>query len=798
MKNIIDFILRRYKLVLIVVLLVTLPLTYFYTKQEFNNNVDIFFDRDDQDMQDYMSFREMYGNEELALIIFKDDNIFSNKNLEIIRKISKRLKKTSGVQRIFSITEQEEAVVIDDTITFKKIIPEGNLNEQDLKAVREKTVNNNVLKQRLISEDGLTTGIMIELKPVKESMQKVKLVEVIRETTTSIAGDKIELHFSGGPFFEAELNKVAKNDMLRLIPICTIVIFGIVMLMLKNMRLSLLCITNILLISIMTVGTYVLCGEYVNMVTTMLPAILMAISVAGSIHLLAHYRDEYAKNGQDHVSAVSKAVNAVWFPCLFTSLTTAVGFFSFITSNLRPSKMFGIFTAGGVMIALIMTVTFLPAILIFFRKSFKKAKPQESIKTSIPSEEQDNSRFTGVLIRIGNFTIAHSKAICVAFIFVIIFTVIGIYSIRYETNIVSFLPDDNVIKSDLQFVEENLGGTFTSEYLIQANSEEFDFNQPASLKMLSEIQDHSMADFNHISSTLTIADYQKEMNRAFQDGKDEHYRVPENRVDIMDYYELGDPDDLKRLVSSDRMEARVSFQNRIRSNTEVKKAIIKTDNYLQEKLGSSYSFKKTGINILYFYVWENLKNTLLKSFLFAFVIIFLMMFYVCKNIKLTAISMVANLLPIFLTFGVMGILNIPIDTITMMIASITLGIAVDDTIHFIVWFERNASSGMDTRSALIETYRKIGKPIVITSIVLFLGFLTLVIGSMMPMKVFGIFTAFSILTAVVSDLVLLPALILVFRPSFESRSRSIVIMLEERISGIIFGSINRLLPSEND
>ena len=154
--------------------------------------------------------------------------------------------------------------------------------------------------------------------------------------------------------------------------------------------------------------------------------------------------------------------------------------------------------------------------------------------------------------------------------------------------------------------------------------------------------------------------------------------------------------------------------------------------------------------------------------LVAFIIIFFMMFFVCKTIKLTIISMVPNLFPIFLTLGIMGWFNIPLDVSTIMIASVTLGIAVDDTIHYLVWFRRNISSGMDTKPALVKALRDVGKPIVITSVVLLFGFIVLLTGSIKPTQTFGALTALAMLLALVGDLFLLPMLILIFKPEIKT------------------------------
>ncbi len=763
MNRIIDFIIENNKWVIGIIILITIPLAYYSnTRQEFNNSLFIFFDKDDPDIKVYRDLQEMYGNDQFAAIIFKDENIFSNEIITIIRKISELAKETKGIQRVLSITEQKEAVTVDDSLYFKKIIPDGILGEEALKTIKKRALNSRLL-QSLISKDGSTTVIMMEIDPVLNTKQQMELLANIKKSFNHIAEDRVDLHFSSGPYIEAELNTLAEKDSLLIPMLCGLMISIIALLMLRNISLTLLCLVDLFITLVLSIGLYFLWGETLNMVTVMMPGVLLAIAVADSIHLLAHYKDEHARNGNDHIGAVSRATKAIWIPCLFTSLTTAVGFFSFVTSTIRPTRVLGVFTAAGVMIACIMTVTFLPAALVFLKKRFEKEnftkKDQQKILTSVAHKKELGSK---LLWQIGNFSTSHSKTICVAFMFISILAVFGISKLRYSMDLMEFLPDNNVIKSDLKFVEKNLGGVFANDFLIQAKSQEFDFTHPQSLQLIDEIEKDFKRIYPNLTSSFSIAYFFKEINMAFNDGKEEYYKIPENRTDILDFYELGDSEDMERVISSDRMETRISWLGYSELAEEKKQYNQQANTYLKKKLGKNYEYKQTGMGMLSLVVEDKLSISLIRSFVFAFGLIFLMMLYICKNVKLAIISMVPNLFPIFLTLGVMGLLDIPINVVTVMIASVTLGIAVDDTIHYLVWYRRNLSSGMDVKTSLIKAHQIVGKPIVITSIILFMGFFILILSSLKVVGTFGIITAFAVFAALIGDLLLFPALILIF------------------------------------
>ena len=203
--------------------------------------------------------------------------------------ISSKIKKIEGVQRLFSITEAEEAIGSSDSVIFKKCIPKGALDQQTLNTTKIKVLNNKLLTQYLISKDGRTTGIIIELELIKDGRIKKDLLQNIKDAANEIAGDRVVLRYSGVPYVEHGINTLSERDYILFSPIILFIIFIIVVLMLKKISISLLCQFNLGLVGIWTIGFFVLCGETMNMVTTIIAPILLAVSVADGIHLLAHF-----------------------------------------------------------------------------------------------------------------------------------------------------------------------------------------------------------------------------------------------------------------------------------------------------------------------------------------------------------------------------------------------------------------------------------------------------------------------------------------------------------------------------
>jgi predicted RND superfamily exporter protein len=312
-------------------------------------------------------------------------------------------------------------------------------------------------------------------------------------------------------------------------------------------------------------------------------------------------------------------------------------------------------------------------------------------------------------------------------------------------------------------IEKHFGGTIPFVMLIKSKTGN-DFSHPEAALMIDTIQTDLLREIRQFTGVFSIADYLKEFNKAFNGNDPSFYTIPENQTDIADAYELGDPEVLDRIIASDHKEVCMVFRSIWDSNEAAYKMNDHVETYMKSKLGNGYSYEHTGLSSLYLAMDKHIQESQLKSFLLAFIIIFFMMLFVCRNFKLSVISMIPNLFPIAVTLGIMGWFNIPLDVATTMIASVTIGIAVDDTIHFIAWLRRNYFRSHDVKAAIVQTFTDVGKPICITSLILFSGFFVLILGSVLPTKAFGVLTAFSMFFALLGDLFVLPALILIFKP----------------------------------
>ena len=767
MRRGIDFVVKHYKAVLLIILFFSLPFIYFYSQQKYLSNIEVYFENDEPDVEYYKTFQRTFGNEEIISIVFTSNDIFTIENLQRIRKITDAVSSVHGVHRVYSLTTSELIKGKADVVDFEMLVPRGEITDETVThAIKNASAWSSIF-DTVISKDGKTTAILAELKPVLSIVDKKVVLAELKNAADEAGGGNGSLHYAGSPCIDMEINELTLSDNIKFTPVAFIVIFIISMFLLRDIKLTILCQINILLVVIWSVGLLVMNGETINSVTVIIPPVLLAISTADAIHILTFYKKKYQINGNNHAAAVTDSINALWLPCFFTSVTTAIGYFSFLITTVRPVKIVGIYTGIGLVIAFCMAVTFLPAALIALQKKITRSG-EALTRTRNVSSEREN-RF---LEAFGSKVIRRYKSITLFFMILTIISACGIYRIRFETDFASYLKDDNQVKQDMVFVEGHLRGTVPVEVVLTAFAKEDDFTHPHSVKLVEAVQRRIMGYMKgRYSSSYSLADYLKTSHMAFNEGVKDYFIVPDSQRDIIDYQEFSDDRLLSKYISLDKMETRISLTSYLGSTDSYRLFEKYLASEIRPLLDGKYDYNFTGVAALYTRMDSNLRISQINSFAVALLLIFIMMIFVCRDLKLAAISMIPNFFPVFVTLGLMGWGGIPLDVSTIMIASVTIGIAVDDTIHFVTWFRRNRMAGMDLETSVIKTFTDTGRPIVMTSVILCSAYFVLISGSVKPIVAFGALAGFAMVLALIGDLCILPALIMLFNPSGKKLKR---------------------------
>jgi len=610
-------IIRHFKITLIIIAGFTLFFTYQYFQQTHNNHIEIFFEDDDPLYMAYEKFQESYGNEEYGIIALKSNDLFSNKSFAVIRALTKTLENINGIDRVLSLSNVEEFYGEDDTVELRKIIPNGELTADQIQYVKHRTFENKFVREHLISESGTMTALHVELEKLGEK-EKRNAVLAMKNAAEQIAGSQFAIHCSGSSLVEVEMNRLSERDFNLFVPAIIVLIMVFILILFRRITLAILCQVNLVVILLWGVGFFVFCGEKFNITTNAMGAILLAIAIADSVHILSHLKETGQKTDLETIPAIKHTVRQIWFPCLFTSLTTGAGFLSFYISDIRPVAMLGLFTAISVIFAFFLSVTTLPALMILMQKFLTNSL--KSFKTEKQPGTQPD-RFTQALTLCARFATRQKTALFILFIGVLIFSVAGIMRIKFETNTFHYLPDTNQIKTDLLVIEDNFGGTIPFIVVIQAKKGT-DFTEPATVKLIEKFEDKFVTENKQITSAFSIVEYVKEFNQAFNSNDPLYYSIPDSRLDIADAFELGDTEILERIISLDHKEIIVTFNTIWDSNESGYRLHEQVTAYLTETLKSDFSFHITGLSSLYLTMEKHLQESQIRSFFIAFTIIY--------------------------------------------------------------------------------------------------------------------------------------------------------------------------------
>jgi predicted RND superfamily exporter protein len=758
------FITERYRLTLTLVLIATLPFFYFYTKQRFFNHIEVYFQKDDPNIAYYKEFQKVFGNDQVAVIAFKDTTIFTAENMQLIRDITDKLKKIDGVQTVLSLTTVELPKVEGDTVEFKKLIPEGELDHKTLAQAKYDVTVHPVIMGNLLGQDLTATAIMAELGSMESNDQKRIVLDTIRDETEKVNQGRRKIYYSGSPFLEVEIDRLLISDNAKFLPILGVIVVVAIMILQRSLIVTLLTAFNVFLVSVWGIGFLIMSGNSINTVTEVIAPMLLAVAVAGCIHVLHHYKEALGQFRGDHQKAVHDLLSHLWRPALATMATNMVGYLSFLTTTVRPVQTVGIYTSVGILFSFFLAMTLLPSLLLTFQKLISKSFAPHGDWNLFHTKHQSDP-IAAFMEKLGAFSVRHHRSIIGVFFVIIAISLYGMTKLVVETDFTRFLQEDNPLRQDITFIDNNVRGTAVLELVIHAKDKAHDFTTPESLEILDQVQTSIMRDMGpDFTTSFSIADYFKAMNRAFHRDEPEAAVIPKSQTDILDYYELADDDVLKRSISPDRMKARISFGARFKGSAAQERFQHYMESDVKKMLGEHLYYKRTGMAALYDDMDRLVKESQLNSFGSAFAVIFIMMFFVCRTFTLTVVSLIPNIWPVPVIFGIMGFFGIPLDTSTIMIASITIGIAVDDTIHTLTWYRRNLGAGMSREEAILKCFKDNGIAVVMISAVLASAYFVLTVGSVEPIIAFGGLTGLAMIVAVTGDLFLLPAVLMVIKP----------------------------------
>ena len=777
---------NKYKM-FIFMLVMILGLASQIPKITIDTSTEGFLHDDDPILLDYEAFRDQFGRDEMAIVALESKNVFNIKFLEQLKALHYDLKENLPyLDDITSLINARNTRGNKDELIVEDLLEHWPKNEKELAAIEKRAKDNQMYKNLLLSEDaGLTTIVIkthtyssqketldddlsgfVDDEVVEQPLEGQKATYLTDEENSRFINalekivdrhrtDQFPIIIAGTPVVTDFLKRSMIENMRKFMGIAFVTIAIFLFVMFQRLSGVFMPIFIVLVSLVSTLGLMALCGVSIKLPTQILPSFLLSVAVGASVHILVMFFQSFDKHHSKR-DAIAHALGHSGLAIVMTSLTTAGGLMSFSTAKVAPIADLGIFASAGVILSLIYTIVFLPVLLAIFPIKSKNR----------PGNEKNGESKTGLIDALLNACIHIStrhpkKVLLVAFISVLV-SLAGAMRIELSHDPVRWLPDESVVRLSNEKLDLALKGTTSLEVILDTQKENGLYDPGLLLKLENsrkEMEEYSDEKL-FVGKAWSLTCVLKETNQALHENDPLFYTVPTNRDLIAQelfLFENSGSDDLEDFTDTQFSKARFTIKLPFVDAIAYDQFMDMVTHHFKENYPDQ-EIKITGMVAMLAKVLTNTIHSMIKSYGYALIVITILMIFLIGRVKIGMFSMIPNIFPIILMLGVMGWCNLPMDLFCMMVGSIAMGLAVDDTIHFMHNFRRYYETYHDPEKAVYETLHTTGRAMLVTTCVLSIGFFTFMFSPMNNLFNFGLLTGFALLMALLADYFIAPSL----------------------------------------
>jgi len=513
---------------------------------------------------------KIFGSNYLVMAALENpEGVFNHNSLTIIKNITDEISELDGVAHVNSLTkiidikEIEGGIEVSDLIQDE--IPE---TPEEIKKLKDYVLSKDMYKGSIISEDGTATVVMAK---INEDADKFAVAKQIKDIIDKNKGN-MKVYYTGMPIWMVFINDIIINDLIKLIPFVVLVISLILFISFKNFKSLILILLTVIISSIWSIGLMSILGVDMTMVSDIIPVILIAVGSAYGIHFINKYVEERKKGLTNRAELIGKSVREVGIPIILAGLTTMVGFFSYITADLSLVKEFGIFTGIGVVFTLLLSITFIPAILMN-----TDIKPGNNYKNS---SEEHISIIHRFMDKLGGRVIKSEKEIIIIFLIVAIVAGVLTFRLTREVNMEKYFPEDNAIRKSAEYIKKSFGGSVPIQLYIEADN----VKTPFVLKQMF-LAEKYINSFKAVSNPQSIADLVCELNKIMNG----YYGIPETEEQIGNLWMFIEGQDiLEQMINSDEDKSLLQATTSSVDTGVILKQVRLIENFIKNKMNKKY------------------------------------------------------------------------------------------------------------------------------------------------------------------------------------------------------------------
>lgn len=747
---------KFYLAALVLVFLFTAPGTLLL-KLDINNAPDVYFPADAPAVIADNRLRETFPSDQVMVLLFEGVALYSDGFLTALHNLVYQLEGFELVSRVYSPTTQDHISGSTDEFFVDPLLGIDTLNETRPKSRLQRAVADRFANGTLVARDGSALAIVvIPTTEVTNSLVRLQLEDDILDAIkqarlsgylTAIAGQV--------PLDVAQLRSMLRDNM-SFNPITVAIGLSLVWWLYRRWLAVIVTGVTMGIITSSTVAVYVIANEPFTLISSIIPPLLLALTVAALIHLFnaIHYA---AQRGLAGHSRMERALQEIRKPALFTALTTSAGLASLGTSPIVPISVFGLIASVGVLLIFVVVYFLLPVVIARFDYA------------DWPSTDGGLKWMEHAVTGMFHLSIRRPAWILGGTLALMLGGIPAVLSVHAETNLLEFFRDGHPIKVDTLQIEEKLSGTTSLDVVLESESVDA-FKRPELLKTIKQFQQWAVSQ-PEIDKTTSVADFIEEMHWGFNAENPAFRQIPDNHALITQYLLVYDGKDLYDFIDRDFKYTRIGLSVNVHHANEISAVMQRITEYWESQGEQALTFEIAGFGRLFADQEDLLVQGQVNSLFGALILIQILMIIQWRSLRDSLLCMIPNLSPVLLIFILMGVSGIWLDMGTAMIASVAVGIAVDDTIHIYHGFIHRVRRGINPVFAMARTYRQAGRAVMTTTLILGLQFFILVVSAFVPTSNFGLLTATGLVAALLFDVLLFPAILLLIFGRKNSRAK---------------------------
>lgn len=758
-----------------------------------------------KDNPDYIYWKEaeeIFGSSEQVVVgVTTQDTIYTKENIRLIHELTQFFEGIEDIdaEDIASLTAVDDMEGTEDELLIEPLIDTDDLTALDtaaLQAVRERVRSNPLFHGKLVSLDERSTVVIAptfnDVSINEHRVRPIKTKTIAKVAELQERYPDVEIYVSGMPMVTASISEYMQRDIRQLFPVAILVVLLMLFFLMRSVYGMLLPVLVTIFSVVWTFGLKGWLNSPLTIVETVIPVMLIAIGCADGVHIMSEFL-EFVKKGFRPREALIETMHLLTLPVILTSVTTGMGFASLITSPGVSIKNMGIFLAFGVMVAMVFSLLFIPAVASWYRPKRQKKSEKDLTDLGKPERAPDSiSRFEKVMKQIGTFVLQHKVAVFLIAMGFLGISILGVVQVNVEADELKYFKSKDPIRVASEHIQQQLGGVTSLDIVIEGTEMDA-MKDPKLLQAIEGLQRYCES-HDLISYTLALPDYVKRINYVLHGNDPEYERLP-NEIETVQFqeyelidgketlvtkteniqgfdqvaqflllYEMGGGDALENFVDDEYSQTRVIARLQDNSTQQLEQVLGQIQPYIQEHFGE---FDVT-VKYTNHYVRKVMSELIIRSQIYSIVTVFLAIFMLMavqfRSLVVGMITSIPVFIAVLFNFAVMWTLGITLNVGTSIVASVGMGVGIDYAIHYFSRFRILLSQKDSYDTALLHTIVETSRSILSNAAAVALGFLVLIFSKYNAVLSVGWITALSMVTTALSSLVVLPAMLAIFKP----------------------------------